>query len=645
LAVAYGAFSLLPLDSIDTDPFLLAGRRMEEFLSSSLLPAGAPSGRLLNLKENVLAAYMDGAWHILFRITFKPEAVSISGKGNAAREIYAAAQKIKEAVPGSEFYFSGIPFHSYESSSGAQKEISLISSVTLVIILAIFLFVFRSPLPVMLSLFAVFISLGMALGTALLVFREIHVITFVFGTTLIGTCVDYSIHFFMHWKGNLQLKNGYEIRKSISKSIIMSFISTEICFFIFLFAPFLILKQFALFCMAGLLSSFLTSYCLYPLLKMPANKKNEFKIFTIGFAAKIIKFMQGVRVKYFFFAAFTASVLTIVVLNQENIRIKNDITSLYTMPPPLMESEKLSSRIMNRSGAPWYFIVSGESPDKTIENEEILIQRLDEENASGNPGAFLAVSALVPSIGRQQKTYAAMKALLPLAATLYGQLGFPPGEEEVFCDEYAAGERYCRPDDAPEILGLANLWIGKAGDKYYSCVLSLQGGDEAAFKSIAEELDFVFFINKAHDISRNLDTITGTMLFLFLVSFIVISVLVFLVYPRSESIKICMVPVFIFISILAVLLVNKIPFNFFSAAGITLVFGLGLDYIFYICGRGHDEKGISILAVLLSFLTTILSFGALALSSFVPVHLFGLTVSAGLAAAFISAMLLTGKKY
>jgi hypothetical protein len=25
---------------------------------------------------------------------------------------------------------------------------------------------------------------------------------------LIGSCVDYSIHFFFHWKGNTNLKNG-----------------------------------------------------------------------------------------------------------------------------------------------------------------------------------------------------------------------------------------------------------------------------------------------------------------------------------------------------------------------------------------------------------------------------------------------------
>ena len=47
-------------------------------------------------------------------------------------------------------------------------------------------------------------------------------------------------------------------------------------------------------------------------------------------------------------------------------------------------------------------------------------------------------------------------------------------------------------------------------------------------------------------------------------------------------------------------------------------------------GQGSTEAA----AVALSFITTELSFGALAFSSFVPVHIIGLAISSGLLAAF-----------
>ena len=235
LASAFGAFTFFSLDNIENDPFLLAERRMMDFLSSFLL-AGA-----MTIRSDVLAAEKDGAWHVMLRATLAPGAVSMRADRNVVRQIHATTLSIKEAIPGLEFYFSGVPFHSYESSSNAQREISLISSVTFLLILFLFLYVFRSPVPVMSSIAAIVVSLGMATGTALLVFREIHIITFVFGTTLIGTCVDYSVHFFVHWKGNPSAKNGTEIRSRVIKNITMSFVSTQICFIVFLY-PFIMAK-------------------------------------------------------------------------------------------------------------------------------------------------------------------------------------------------------------------------------------------------------------------------------------------------------------------------------------------------------------------------------------------------------------------
>jgi predicted exporter len=631
LASAYGAFTFIPLDNIDKDPFLLAERQMKEFFSSPFL-----SGGKLSLKDDVLAAKIDETWYVLLRMTLTPRGVSLRGDENAVKQIYATAESAKAASPGLEFYFSGAPFHSYESASGAQREISIISTVTLIIILALFIFTFRSLLPVLLSVLAALVSLALAAASALLVFREIHIITFVFGTTLIGTCVDYSVHFFVHWKGNSLVKNGYEIRSAISKSIIMSFLSTEICFFAFLFAPFPILKQFAVFSMTGLLSSFLTSFCLYPLLKI--NDKGERQIY---FLPKIKNFSLAPLMRVIILSIFVVFCFAFLLFKSPLIKIKNDITSLYAMSPTLLESEKRAALVLDQGSAPWYFIVSGASIEETLENEERLVVRLEEEVLRGNLGSFLGTTLFVPSINHQKETYQAMSALLPLAATQYEYLGFPPEYEAVYYDEYASGQRYCGIDSSPAADNISNLWIGNIDGIYYSCVLPLRPADEAVFRAIAEEFGFVHFINKASDISRDLDTLTKTMVIFFFAACLVIAVLVFFVYPWRDSLKICSIPVFIILAALTVLAINKVSPGFFPVAAFIPVFGLGLDYIFYMTGKKPKETSrLTLVAVLLSFLTTLLSFGALAASSFVPVHEFGLTVSAGLMAAFISAMLL-----
>jgi len=256
----------------------------------------------------------------------------------------------------------------------------------------------------------------------------------------------------------------------------------------------------------------------------------------------------------------------------------------------------------------------------------------------------LGTSVFVPSITRQKETYEAMKALLPLAISQYEYLGFPPDYAEVFYEEFSGGQAYCLIEHAPVETGVGNLWIGEAGGNYYSCVLLFHPGDEGTFRAIAGEFDFVHFINKAVDIGRDLDTLTKTMAFLFLAAYIVIFILVRFFYPWRDSFKIGAVPLFLLLSTIAFLTAVKIPVAFFSAAALVLVFGLGLDFVIYMTGRKtHKKSQATVLAVFLSYFTSMLSFGALALSSFVPVHIFGLTVSVGLTAAFISTMLLTGK--
>ena len=92
-------------------------------------------------------------------------------------------------------------------------------------------------------------------------------------------------------------------------------------------------------------------------------------------------------------------------------------------------------------------------------------------------------------------------------------------------------------------------------------------------------------------------------------------------------------------SILAVFAVSGYAVDFFCTAGMVLVFGLGLDYIIYMTEHARqqatDGQGLAPAAVLLSFITTELSFGALALSSFIPVRIIGLCIFTGCLAAFL----------
>jgi predicted exporter len=655
LAQAYGAVNLTSLDYIDRDPFFLADREIKSIVSPLLFSGGRGS---LSLKDGVLAAHDEGIWYVLIRGSLASRGLALTNKDSAVKKIYAACDLLREQTGNPEFVFSGVPFHSYESSANAQREISLISTVTLIIIILLFLFIFRSPIPVFVSISAALVSILSACGSALLFFREVHILTLVFGTTLIGTCVDYSIHFFIFWKCDGDLKTGAEVRARIMKGVSLSCVSSLVCFVALLFAPFIILKQFAVFSLTGLFNSFLSVICLYPLIKKENRLGLRAGKHGHGGPALPIRPLRQVHKKICLIIMAVFS-LILLFINRERIRIENNIAGLYTMSPSLLESEKTSARILNQGSPGWYFIVSGSTPEETLKREEALRAVLDDETARGNIGSYLAVSAFIPSAGAQRRNYEAAGNLLSLADRQFELLGFPPEAAGEFRRDFAAAEgKYLLPgDELPEPLRefFSNLWIGRLPgevEEYYSCVLPLHVTDETPFRMAAEKLDHVFFVNKVKDTGNELDVLTKNMIILFFAAYAVIAILVKFFYSWRRTVRICAVPFLLVLAILTVLACMDIPLGFFSMVGLVLVFGLGLDYMFYITEHENftgqenspPQGGLSLtmLAIVLSFTTSVLSFGALALSTFTPVHIFGLTVFSGLTAAYISAMLLTG---
>ncbi|MCL2066634.1 MAG: MMPL family transporter [Treponema sp.] len=650
LASVYSPFTLAPLDALDSDPFMLVERSMQRIIGSPLLSSGNVS-----VHDDVMAAQFEGNWYVLIRGSLSPAGLALTNRESAVKNIYETGEKLMETNPEYRFYYSGIPFHSYESSSSAQKEISLISFASFAAILIIFLYIFRSLVPLAATFLAVGLSLLTAFASAMLFLREVHILSFVFGTTLIGTCVDYSIHFIIHRNAAasseampeqpslFSLKHcavGSETRRRVFRGIFMCLLSTTICFMFLIFTPFAILKQFAIFSITGLISSFLTVICILPHIKL-GSRKISFPIAKIldKFPRKTVKSIC-LSLIVFSFAGF----IILLFHNREKIKIENSLGDLYSMSDKLFESERINAQVLQHGNSGWYFIVSGDDPDELLQNEEELCTALDNEMARGELGSYMAISSFCPSVKRQRCSYQAAEKLLPLAESQFLALGFPAEAADVYKMEFAAAGQFLLPDDSGFPAELrSSLWIGKSGNKYYSCVFPLHASGEENFRAIASQMDNVFFVNKVNDIQLELDSLTRIMLRFFIIAFAVLMIAVKWFYTWKQCFRILMVPVFLALTVFSVLSVLNISVGFFTIVGLILVLGLGLDYIFYNCEVENrmESRGHTTFAIFLSFLTTAISFGALALSSFAPVHIFGVTVFSGICSAFIFSTLLS----
>ena len=600
LSQVFSPFSFADLSQLDKDPFLLSEKILKKY-------AAMGAGNMF-MKEGVLAAEADGKWYVMIRGTVSDSALSFSKK-NGIGKVYEQIATLEQSHPGVSYFCSGVPFHSYESSSKAMREISWITGVSLVLVALILLFVFRSLMPMLISIANITVSLLFGLAVALIFYGRINALALVFGTTLIGVSIDYSIHYFVN-------------REHIFRSLTVNCISTEVSWCLLMLAPFPLLRQIALFSASGLVCSYFIVRLFYTALG--------------GSDMCHPDAYQGLKPGGHLVRIATIAVLAICLIAPvvSGIRIKNNIRGMYTMSERLLEWEKKASAVLGLGSSGEYFIVAGRGQQDLLAREEQLVASLDAEKQAGTLGAYTAISTFVPSMAKQARSYRAAEQLLPRSRAQLKALGFGSAAADQFALDYwnCAGKVF-NIEGAPSSVqeSIDTLYIGKVGDLYYSVVFPLQVKDSAALKNLADGKQ-VFFMSKIKDIENELDHLTRIALYFILASYLLVFPILFVVY-RKQALRIALVPVAVILGSLAFVSASG-GVDLFACSGIVLIFGLGLDYLVY----GLEKKTGK--ATFLSFITTEISFGALALSSFVPAHVFGLTVCVGLALAYLLSRLI-----
>lgn len=642
LATAYGAFTLMPLSVLETDPFLLSEHNLQNYLSYL-----QKSGTALSPKDGVLASFVNGKWYILIRAVLSEKGAALASGGNAVVQIYEVCTPLEK--DGTRFVFSGTPFHSYKSSSAATKEISVITSVSMLVVLAILLLVFKRPQPIFCSLLSIFVSVLTAVAATFALFGKMHVLTLVFGTSLIGSCIDYSLHYFITWKGNSDFHSGREIRAHLLKGLGLSLISTVLCYFVLLFAPFTLLKQMSVFSMTGIVSAFLTAIALYPYIPVPETDRDIRLLRLMRTPSWYNKKVVG---RIVITSMFVVSIGMLVVFHK-HFKIENNVARLYKLEGRELSDEAEAAGVLNYSPSGW-FIISGETEEDVLQKEEAVAAQLRTVNKGKTNGGYICTSAFIPSIKKQRESRAAAERLLPLAPEQYESLGYDKNCASALSREFYSGnDDFIRmgknvPDSIEK--SVSAVWLGNIDGTYYSVVIPTSVTDYDAYMKIVGDSDGVFFVSKVRSVNSDLDRLSKMLLMLFSAVYILIFIVLKLFYTWKQSFKIISVPLLIVLFVAAIFSAVHIHLEFFSIVGMILVFGLGLDYVIYMIENEKrsdksDNAKLEPFAIALSFVTTAVSFGSLALSRFIPVHVIGLSIFIGLAVAYVSTFFYTRTEF
>ena len=610
LSRTFGALPTSSLSHLQEDPYLLSQNAQERLLLKNPLLSGN-----LSLREGMLTVEDSGKTYVLVNAKMLQNASDMASDGHIISLLEDKMALLQKAHPNLSFECSGVPFHSYSSSQKAQREVAWISGISGVAVLLLLLLAFRSPLPILSILVSIVVAILAAIGATLATFHEIHIFTFVFGTSVIGVSIDYALHHFAD--RNFQIK-----------SILLGFMTTELSYIALMIVNFPVLRQMAFFSMVGLASALLSVLLIFPIISRKLEKRNQNPPVIIQLALKGYSKAESIprKVRYIIFAVL----LGLLLPGFFKLNLQTDLRTLYKIAPDLEKSEIKIAKWMNSGISPHYFIVRGNSIEDVLQKEENLKERLWTAQKDSLIESVLAFSDFAPSAHRQRQLDSALRRSLPIRYAALKKAMKIPKRQQL---EYPAIQTDLEKQLPQQFENFRDmLWIGQLDSSYYSAVLPLHATKEFCADSFASPDEGIYAVNKMETVNHALTELSMTALALVAFAYFSVFFILSFVYTWKDSLRIVRAPILACLFTMSMFGYMEIPVNFFAITGLILVLGIGIDYSLFFKEAGDDLNSTAF-AVILSTLTTLISFGTLALSSFAPVSILGLTVLLGISAS------------
>ena len=524
--------------------------------------------------DGVLTAVLGGRTYVLAVLELESSVAGDTGALVSFKSRLDGAFRAA-ASPGVDFSACGVPLHTAVAAGRCRTEIGWLTWFSLAFIALLAVCVFRSFrwMPLLAATLAVSALAG---GVALVVFfPSVHVMTLVFGTTVLGLVIDYSFH----W-----LLQPAAARKETVRNLLVSFVTTEISLLPLAFSTLPVLAQSAVFLGTALAAALAYVLACYPL---PCDAEVRTGSVRPPFAAVLLAALVAAGAAGLFRVTFAA-----------------DPSAIYRPPAALAASERVFAELGGTADGTRGFVVTAGSDD--------LEELLSREAAASLSGKTPCLSRLMPPFSRRERIAANVARLYVEHAERQkdllgiGALAPPPAPRPwrwsdipPFAAAFAHGRSLVVPSAPPPAAPLPEGVRFCQPKKLLADVLAGWAAETRTRLAVALALMFaaltVFFRARA-----------------------------FITLLPSLVALLC---------VAGWLGITGTNVNLFHLLACFLLVGLGVDYTVFLHGGGRAAFKPAVC----SLLTSVAGFGALAFVSFPVVNAFGIVLALGLPTAFFAA--------
>jgi len=636
LRAAYTPAGMMRLLPLAADPLGLTG---------NFLQAQLPSLGNARLDGSMLVVASADRHFVLVTAETRGSAFAAEVQERVLPAIAAATNAAQAGGVDVEVVSSASIQHAAAATKQAKAEIGVFGTIETLAVLALLFYVFGNLRPLVLGVLVLGLSAAAAITASHFIFGKVHIMALVFGASLIGVVIDYSMHFFADRFRSPQWTAAGALAH-VGPAILLGMLTTLVGYLGLVLLPFPGLRQIAAFCIVGIVVGAGSVLCLYPYLmstRLFGGQQTVLPQRGPRVARVLDSWLGQWRWTPWRIAAFGALAVGALV-GAARVQVQDDIRALVATPPALQRSEQRVQQVLGGGVETRFYLVQADDEQSVLEREEALRAALDEAVRDGQLGSYLALSRALPSQRRQLENHALLAKDVYRANGLYPRLmqqfGFSAAQIDTRLTEFREANRPLTFDAwlaTPAANPYRHLWLGKLGTGYASVVMLSGIKNVAQLHAIATASE-VRLIDRPREISGVMSRYRQVTTWLLVFANATALLMLGWRFGWRDGLRMVLPSAAACLVTLGIFGWLGVGFNLFNVFALLLVLALGVDYGIFL-RHGQAARMTAILSVTLSACTTFIGFGMLAFSATPFIRSIGVTLLCGILCSWVFVML------
>lgn len=642
-------------------------------------PTGEVAALVGQLDNTALPSSMHGAWasrngqRAVLVVQTAAAGSDTDAQAQAIDTVRRAFEAAARTVPNAastRIVMTGPGVFSVDSRDTIKHDVERLSTVSLVLVVALLLTVYRSPRTVVLGLLPVLSGVAAGVAAVSLTFGAVHGLTLGFGTTLIGEAVDYSIYLFVQSARLRGATANDSLRAWIATywPTIRLGVLTSVCGFAsMLFSGFPGLVQLGLYSIVGLVTAALVTRYVLPHLRGAEVATRD--VSRVG--AWLARATSAAPRLRWLLAAVLIGACAALALHRDGVWSRE----LAALSPVPAKSQALDASLRADVGAPdvrYLVVIPAATEQAALEGAEKIAAQLQPLVDNGVLAGFENPARYLPSDATQQARLASLPPADALAARMRNAVEGQPirVKPDLFAPfiadvEAARAQPLLRRADlkgTSMALAVDALLTERAGQ--WSAMLPLRAPaaapatannatnrpslDAAPIRSAVAQANVpgALFVDMKAEADRLYVDYVREDLRLSLAGFAAIALLLLVALRSPQRTLRALAPLVAAVLVVtAGFAVARVPLTILHLVGMLLIVAVGSNYALFFNQRTHAIAPQTLVSLLVANLATVAGFGLLAFSRVPMLETFGLTVGPGAMLALVFAAILAPRAH